>query len=107
MVDLDVVLRLCMEEWAADAYRRSQKLASLFFAGDADFNGVLSLDEFINVINHVQPQRVDTEAVRMFREAVSMTEERRRRRVTHHKGTSAAARLACWSCSRRWWCYAC
>ncbi len=83
---MDVALRMCLEEWAADAYRRSQRLASLFFAGDADFNGVLSLDEFVNVVKHVQSAHCDTDAVRMFREATAMAEARRLRHATVTKG---------------------
>lgn len=77
---MDMVLRICLEEWAAEAYKRGQKLAALFYIGDADTNGVLSFDEFLTVIRHVRPHGFESEAVRMFREASVLTEERIRKR---------------------------
>ncbi len=35
LVDMDMVLRLCMEEWAAEAYKRGRNLAGLFYIGGA------------------------------------------------------------------------
>ena len=85
---MDVVLRLCLEEWAAEAYKRGQKLAALFRAGDVDTNGVLSLDEFVAVIRNVRPHGFITEAVRMFREAATLSEERSRKRFHGHSRAS-------------------
>jgi hypothetical protein len=34
-VDTDAALRVCMDEWAAENYRRLGRLSSLFFAADA------------------------------------------------------------------------
>ena len=39
MVDLDMAMRLCMDEWAAETLRRRHKLEALFRAGDVDTNG--------------------------------------------------------------------
>ena len=90
---MDVVLRLCMEEWAAESYKRGQNLASLFFTGDVDSNGVLSLDEFLAVIRHARPHGFEAEAVRMFREACVLTEDRNRRK---RFGALSLGELATW-----------
>ena len=94
---MDVVLRLCMEEWAAESYKRGQNLASLFFTGDVDSNGVLSLDEFLAVIRHARPHGFEAEAVRMFREACVLTEDRNRRK---RFGALSLGELATWGVER-------
>lgn len=81
LIDMDMVLRLCIEEWAAEAYKRGRNLASLFYVGDVDSNGVLSLDEFLAVIRQVRPVGFEAESVRMFREACVLTEDRNRKRL--------------------------
>ncbi len=35
LVDADAALRVCMDEWAGENYRRLGRLSSLFFAADA------------------------------------------------------------------------
>ena len=49
---------------------------------------MLSLDEFVNVVRHVQPavSSHGTDEVRMFREAIALTAERKQR---HNHGVVA------------------
>lgn len=75
MYDADKVLVMLLEEWQRRTERNVAQLKALFRAGDMDYDGLLTYDEFLSVVRHADSLRSEREIVRMYREALQLSED--------------------------------
>eukprot|EP00753_Platysulcus_tardus_P012895 PLAT3570.1.p1 GENE.PLAT3570.1~~PLAT3570.1.p1 ORF type:complete len:468 (+),score=260.68 PLAT3570.1:159-1562(+) len=73
VVDVDSVLAELMAAFLRQRQALKQVLKALFVAGDLDGDGVLSFDEFLQILEMVKPSISKWEAVRLFGEATQMS----------------------------------
>eukprot|EP00698_Gefionella_okellyi_P005745 TRINITY_DN15206_c0_g1_i1.p1 TRINITY_DN15206_c0_g1~~TRINITY_DN15206_c0_g1_i1.p1 ORF type:complete len:873 (-),score=166.52 TRINITY_DN15206_c0_g1_i1:36-2654(-) len=68
--DMDVFLRMAVEEWQEVSQQMKQRLEALFEASDTNGDNVLSFDEFQAMVHSVDATRSDRAIVRMYRTAL-------------------------------------
>ena len=73
MIDVDDVLHLAMSLWYEERKRAKKRLEDMFVDGDENDDGFLTLDEFRDLIEKVDPRRSGVEVTHMYREALSLT----------------------------------
>eukprot|EP00283_Hemiselmis_rufescens_P002109 CAMPEP_0173469810 /NCGR_PEP_ID=MMETSP1357-20121228/77554_1 /TAXON_ID=77926 /ORGANISM="Hemiselmis rufescens, Strain PCC563" /LENGTH=413 /DNA_ID=CAMNT_0014438063 /DNA_START=87 /DNA_END=1328 /DNA_ORIENTATION=- len=67
-IDLDSLLLFIVEQWREEAGRAEERLRALFVASDADGDGNLDYNEFIEMIHHVSTSKGHRECLRMYAE---------------------------------------
>jgi Ca2+-binding EF-hand superfamily protein len=73
MIDVDNVLRFAMSLWYDERKRAKELLENMFIRGDIDGDGYLTLEEFRNMVQKVDPKRSGVEVTRMYRDAMILT----------------------------------
>ena len=71
-VDIDVFLKLLVDEFDRELRRSNERLRLLFRAGDTNNDSVLSYEEFRELCRHVKASITDRAIMHMFREALQL-----------------------------------
>eukprot|EP00002_Diphylleia_rotans_P011854 TRINITY_DN2335_c0_g1_i10.p1 TRINITY_DN2335_c0_g1~~TRINITY_DN2335_c0_g1_i10.p1 ORF type:complete len:889 (+),score=186.16 TRINITY_DN2335_c0_g1_i10:45-2711(+) len=75
VVDIDLFIFACIQEWISETNRTMAYLEAMFFAADTSGDGLLQPDEFHTMIEYVDPFTSERQIMRIFSDVLKKTEE--------------------------------